>query len=77
LKPPYFYFNLALAYAKMQQSSEAIAAAQKGLELARSKGQQAQAEKIEKWLNSYRANLSKLPNNPSDPSAVSPSAPTN
>jgi protein O-mannosyl-transferase len=64
LKPgyAYVYFNLALAYSRMKQSSEAVSAAEKGLELARSQGQQAQAEQIEMWLNSYRANLSNFPN---------------
>ncbi len=79
LKPDYayVYFDLALAHAEMQQSSYAIAAAQKGMELARSKGQLDQAEQIEKWLNSYRADILRHPNDPSDPSAVFPSVPTN
>jgi hypothetical protein len=42
----------------MHESSEAIAMAEKALELARSQGQTELAEKIEKWLNSYRASLS-------------------
>ena len=54
--------NLALAYANMQQSTEAIAAAQKALELARSQGQTEMAKQIEDWLNAYRVKLSKLPN---------------
>ncbi len=49
------YFDLALIYAKAQQSSEAVAAAQKALELARSKGQTALSKQIEDWLTSYRA----------------------
>ena len=44
-----------------RQSSEALAAAQKALELARSKGQPALAERIEMWLNAYRASLSRDP----------------
>jgi len=52
------YFNLATTYARMHESSEAIAMAEKALELARSQGQTELAEKIEKWLNSYRASLS-------------------
>jgi protein O-mannosyl-transferase len=73
LKPgyAYLYLNLAMAYAKMHQSSDAISAAQKGIELARSNGQQAQSEQIEKWLNSYRARLPVDPNAPSAPGAVS------
>ncbi len=57
IKPDYLnaYKNLALVYATMHQSSEAVAAAQKALEIARSKEQTAQAMQIENWLNSYRA----------------------
>ncbi len=55
------YYNLALTYASIHQSAEAIAAAQKALDLARSKGQTALAKRIEDWLNSYRASLSDLP----------------
>ena len=42
-KPDYInaYTNLALVYAMLHQSSEAVAAAQKGLEIARSQGQTA------------------------------------
>ena len=58
------YYNLATTYAKMHESSEAIAMAQKALDLARSQSQAALAEKIEKWLNSYRAGLSDMPNAP-------------
>ncbi len=52
------YANLALIYAKTQQSAEAIASAQKALAIARSTDQKALAERIEIWLNSYRASLS-------------------
>ena len=57
LKPQFTdaYYNLALAYAGMHQSSEAVAAAGKALELARSQGQTALARQIEDWLNSYSA----------------------
>jgi tetratricopeptide (TPR) repeat protein len=58
----YAYYNSALAHAEMGQSSEAVAAAQKALELARSQGQAAQVKQIEDWLNSYRAGLSVHPN---------------
>jgi hypothetical protein len=61
---------LALAYAGMHQSYEAIAAAQKALELAQSQGQKVQAKQIEDWLNAYRINLLNLPN-------VSPSSESN
>jgi tetratricopeptide (TPR) repeat protein len=59
LKPDYIdaYSNLMLAYAKLDQSAEAVATAQKALEIARSKGQTEQAKKIEDWLNSYRASM--------------------
>jgi len=59
LKPDFteVYLDLALAYANLHRSSEAITAAQKALELARSQGQTALAKKIEDWLNSYRAGL--------------------
>ncbi len=46
------------------QSSQAIAAAQKALALARSKGQTALAKQTEDWLNSYRAGLPDLKNAP-------------
>ncbi|MGA2799130.1 MAG: tetratricopeptide repeat protein [Thermoguttaceae bacterium] len=66
------YYNLALAYARLQQSSEAVAAARKGLELARSAGQANLAKQIEDWLNSYRAGLPGVQNAPSAPGIVSP-----
>ena len=46
-----------MTYARMHKSAEALAMAQKALHLARSQGQTALAEEIEKWLNSYRAGL--------------------
>jgi tetratricopeptide (TPR) repeat protein len=58
------YYNMAVAYSLTHQSAEAVASAQKAIELARSQGQSAQAKKIEDWLNSYRADLSNLPNTP-------------
>ncbi len=67
----YLYLNLALTYAVTNQSSQAIAAAQKGLQLARSQGQQAQAEQIEMWLNSYRAGPPGAKNAPAAPGAAS------
>jgi protein O-mannosyl-transferase len=56
MKPdaPNYYFHMANAYAGVRQTSQAVAAAQKALELARSKGQAALAKQIEDWLNSYR-----------------------
>ena len=57
LKPSFTdaYYNLALTYADMHQSSEAIAMAKKALELARSQGQTALAKQIEELLNSSSA----------------------
>ena len=67
LKPDYLaaYNNLAFTYAQTNQSAEAVAAAQKALDLARSKGQTAQAKQIEDWLDSHRAGLP-------DPKSASP-----
>ncbi|MGD0383541.1 MAG: tetratricopeptide repeat protein [Thermoguttaceae bacterium] len=55
IKPDYIgaYNLLAVAYASVNQSSQAVAAAQKALDLARSQGQTALAGQIEDWLNSY------------------------
>jgi hypothetical protein len=66
LKPTYteVYYYMALAYASLHQSSNAIAAAQKALELARSQGKTPLAKQIEDWLNAYRASLSGLQNAP-------------
>ena len=59
LNPDYFeaYSHLALTYAQTNQPSDAIAAAQKALDVARSKGWTEQAKEIENWLNSYRAEI--------------------
>ncbi len=64
LNPDYVeaFANLASTYGDAGRSSEATAAAQKALELARSKGQTALAKQIENWLKSYLASLSDLPN---------------
>lgn len=59
------YNNLAESYAKMHLSSEAVASAQKAIELARSQGQTALLKQIEDWLKSYRTNQSNPPNEPS------------
>ena len=52
------YANMAIAYAGLHRPGEAIAAAQKGVDLARSQGRTERAESIEGWLNSYRASQS-------------------
>ena len=69
LRPEYFsaHYNLAVAYASAGQSSESLAAAQQGLDLARSKGQTLQAEKFQKWLDSQRAEAQKNPDAQSPP----------
>jgi protein O-mannosyl-transferase len=66
------YFNLALACAGANQSSEAIAAARKALELAQSTGQTAQAKEIKKWLDTYRAGVSNLPDGRPSSKSVPP-----
>jgi hypothetical protein len=58
----------------MGQSSEAVAAAKKALELARSQGRTAQAKEIEDWLNSHRSGLPDHPNTP-PPSKTDPQPP--
>lgn len=57
LKPDHMgaYANLVRIYDYTNQPSEAIAAAQKALDLARSKGQSDFAKQIDAWLSSYKA----------------------
>jgi tetratricopeptide (TPR) repeat protein len=64
--------NLISAYARAGRSSEALAEAEKALEVARSRGRTTLAKQIEDWLNSYRAGLS----NPQNTPPPSQSAPT-
>ncbi len=61
LKPDYVkaYSNLALAYAQTNRPDQAVAAAQKAIDLARSQGQTALAKQLEDWLKSYRDSPSK------------------
>jgi tetratricopeptide (TPR) repeat protein len=56
IKPDYVgaYFLMAMAYANINQPSEALTAAQKALDLARAEKQTALARQIEDWLNSYQ-----------------------
>jgi tetratricopeptide (TPR) repeat protein len=56
IKPDYIgaYHLMALAYASLNQSSEAVATARKALDLARFQGQTALVRQIEDWLNSYQ-----------------------
>jgi tetratricopeptide (TPR) repeat protein len=78
INPAYIkaYTNLALTYVQMHRSAEAAAAAQKALDLARSQGQTALAERIEDWmtttLRSQRANPQ--PASPSSGATTSPRA---
>jgi protein O-mannosyl-transferase len=72
LKPDFIdaYTNLMLAYAMLDQSAEAVATAQKALEVTRSTGKLEQAKKIEDWLKSYHAGQGILPSTvPSSKSA--------
>ncbi len=48
------YAGVAKALALLNRSQEAIAAAQRGIEIARSNGQEPEAEKIEDWLSHYQ-----------------------
>ncbi len=50
--------QLAETYAQMQQPTEAIAAAQRAIELARLQGQASLESKISAWLDDYRAQQS-------------------
>jgi tetratricopeptide (TPR) repeat protein len=61
LKPDFAaaYYSLALAYADLRQSSAAVAAGQKALELSRSQKQPELTKQIGDWLDSYRAQVSK------------------
>jgi protein O-mannosyl-transferase len=75
-KPDYInpYKNLALVYAILKQPSQAVAAAQNALEIARSQEQAAEATQIENWLNTYRAGAPDAPNplSPSNSAAPTP-----
>ncbi|MGA2059858.1 MAG: tetratricopeptide repeat protein [Thermoguttaceae bacterium] len=73
-KPDYInaYTNLALTYSMLHQPSQAVAAAQKALEIARSQEQAEQATRIENWLNSYRAGAPDVPNPPSPSKTAAP-----
>ncbi len=56
--------NLAFTYAAVGQSSGAISAAQKALEVARHKGQSTVVATMEKWLNSYHTDQANPPTAP-------------
>ncbi len=51
------YANLAQSLAALDQSEEAIATAEKALEIAHSTGQDAAAGEFDEWLKHYRIEL--------------------
>jgi protein O-mannosyl-transferase len=51
------WYDLALADANLRQSSQAVACAERALDLARAQNNTQVAAQIEKWLDSYRARL--------------------
>jgi Flp pilus assembly protein TadD len=63
------YVNLVSIYAQLDRSPEAIAAAQKALELAEQQGQTALVQQIGAWLTSYRNSSSQ---NSPEPSPAAP-----
>ena len=64
------HMNLALTYASLNQSAQAIETARKAIEVAGSQGQVELVRQYEDWLNNYRAGLSNPPEQPSQ--SVSP-----
>ena len=66
------HFNLAEIYAQLKQPSEAIDAAEKALQSARSAGQTDLAQQIADWLSSYRASQSRPFNGPTPANAPAP-----
>jgi tetratricopeptide (TPR) repeat protein len=67
---PEAYAGLTIVYAEMNRRADAIAAAQKALQLASAQGQSELAEQIQAWLNAHAAEPAKSINHPTDP--VSP-----
>ena len=66
------YANLARTLSLVNRSDDALATAQKGIEVARSVGQPAAAEHIEEWIQHYRAELRRT-DAPTEPSKRQPS----
>ena len=66
------YFNLATAYVQMHRSAEALAAAQKALELAHTQGKTVLELRIKSWLKNYRSQQG----NPQDPSSEAHAVPS-
>ena len=59
--------NMALAYAAVQQPADAIAAAEKAITVAQSKGETGLAQQIAIWLAQYRQQGSLNPTPQSEP----------
>jgi len=59
LKPDFFqaYVDLAGVFNSQGHTEDAVATAEKGIEVARRTGHQAQVEQIEEWLRHYRTEL--------------------
>ncbi len=69
------YAKLATAYAQLQRPADAIAAAEKGLEMARFSGQTQLAQQFEIWLANYRTQQARPSGAPSSTDSVSPQPP--
>jgi protein O-mannosyl-transferase len=52
--------NLAVAYAQLHRSADALSAGQKAIDAAGATGQRAQMEEFDRWLKTYREELSKM-----------------
>ncbi len=70
LKPDFvpLYTGLINTLAADSNSTEAIATAEKGIEVARSTHQDAEAERLEEWLKHYQTELRRAASDPSIPS---------
>jgi tetratricopeptide (TPR) repeat protein len=66
------YANLAKALATLNRVDEAIATAKGGIEVARSGGQEVEAQRIEEWLAHYRTEVQR--GNTAEPRSDSPPA---
>lgn len=68
------YANLAQALSLANQSDEAVATAQKGIEIARSNGQDAVARQLQEWLVNLQAELKRKGDANSSPQPVRPAS---
>jgi hypothetical protein len=66
------YASLAQTLAVLHRSQEAIAAAEKGIELARAAKQQDELKQFETWLKDYRTELKRAAASPAAPPAEQP-----